>query len=110
MRKEQHKAFQEKQNLNPDKHKGDSVLNITLLLEDPRDEKGLLGRNIEVPDSQNDYGKSSLPSQTPASRPLVPPGFTSTVLEKNLGTKSIIHPHPAEVPFPSAFWFPNLNC
>lgn len=103
MRKEQQKAFQEKQNLNPDKHKGDSVPDVTALLEDPKDEKGLLNRNSEVaelvivPDSHNDSGKSSLPSQTPASRPLVPPGFTSTILERNFGIKSIIHPHPAEV-------------
>ena len=97
MRKEQHKSFQEKHNLNPDKHKGDSVLDITSLLEDPKDEKGILNRNSEVPDSHNDSGKSSLPSQTPASRPLVPPGFKSTVLDRNLGVKSIIHHHPAEV-------------
>ncbi|RVX09796.1 hypothetical protein CK203_012870 [Vitis vinifera] len=36
MRKEQQKAFQEKQNLNPDKHKGDSVPDVTALLEDPQ--------------------------------------------------------------------------
>ncbi|KAA8520677.1 hypothetical protein F0562_015051 [Nyssa sinensis] len=101
MRKEQHKAFQEKQNLNPDKHK-DEVSGITALLEDTKDEKRLLNRNNELDEYvalqvlNNDYSKS-FPSQTLAARPLVPPGFTSTILERNSGTKSSIHTHPPEV-------------
>ncbi|KAK9279611.1 hypothetical protein L1049_013290 [Liquidambar formosana] len=102
LRKEQHKAFQEKQNQNPDKHKLDCISGITALLEESKDEKRLLNRNDEsdesviIPASHNDSGKSLLPSQTPASRPLVPPGFTSTILERNFGTKSLINSHPAE--------------
>ncbi|KAG6730108.1 hypothetical protein I3842_01G063300 [Carya illinoinensis] len=99
MRKEQHKAFQDKQNLNPDKRK--DVFDITTLLEDSKDEKNILNRSKEsdepVKASLNDPEKSSLPSQTPASRPLVPPGFKSTVLERNSGPKSVIHPQTAEV-------------
>uniref|UniRef100_A0A5B7AAV6 Chorismate synthase n=1 Tax=Davidia involucrata TaxID=16924 RepID=A0A5B7AAV6_DAVIN len=102
MRKEQHKALQEKPKLNLDKHK-DEVSDITAFLEDTKDEKRLLNRNNELDesvalqDSNNDSGKSSFPSQSPASRPLVPPGFRSTLLERNSGMKSLIHTHPVEV-------------
>ncbi|KAF5464348.1 hypothetical protein F2P56_014430 [Juglans regia] len=100
MRKEQQKAFQDKQNLNPDKRKDE--FDITTLLEDSKDEKNLLNRSKESDDpvilkaSLNDPEKSLLPPQTPASRPLVPPGFKSTVLERNSGPKSMIHPQTAE--------------
>ncbi|XP_040993793.1 uncharacterized protein LOC121240397 isoform X3 [Juglans microcarpa x Juglans regia] len=102
MRKEQQKAFQDKQNLNPDKRKDE--FDITTLLEDSKDEKNLLNRSKESDDpvilkaSLNDPEKSLLPPQTPASRPLVPPGFKSTVLERNSGPKSMIHPQTAEHP------------
>lgn len=109
MRKEQQKVFQEKQNLNPDRHKSDSVSDVTALLEDLKDEKGPLNKNNEVaehliaPDSHNDPGKSLLASQTPASRPLIPPGFASTMLI--FGVKSIIHAHTAEVTILYFFFF-----
>lgn len=102
MRKEQQKAFQEKQKLKPEKNKGDFDFS-TLLDDNSKDEKRLLPRSSEIaeplipPASNNDAEKSTIPLQTPASRPLVPPGFTSSVLERNLGTKSLNHPHQVEV-------------
>ncbi|KAA8516089.1 hypothetical protein F0562_019268 [Nyssa sinensis] len=101
MRKEQHQAFDDKQKLNPDKHKDE--VSFTGLLEDTKDEKTLLNRNNELEESMtpqvsnNDSGKSLFPSQSPASRPLVPPGFRSTLPERISGSKSLIHTHPAEV-------------
>ncbi|XP_041000026.1 uncharacterized protein LOC121246095 isoform X2 [Juglans microcarpa x Juglans regia] len=101
MRREHQKSFQEKQKLNPDKCK--DGFDITTLLEDSKDEKSFLNRSsvsndpVTLKASHNDSEKSSFPPQTPASRPLVPPGFTSTVLERNFGSKSVIQPHTVEV-------------
>ncbi|XP_041000028.1 uncharacterized protein LOC121246095 isoform X3 [Juglans microcarpa x Juglans regia] len=100
MRREHQKSFQEKQKLNPDKCK--DGFDITTLLEDSKDEKSFLNRSsvsndpVTLKASHNDSEKSSFPPQTPASRPLVPPGFTSTVLERNFGSKSVIQPHTVE--------------
>ncbi|KAF8379585.1 hypothetical protein HHK36_029026 [Tetracentron sinense] len=102
MRKEQQKAFQEKQK-QPDKHKSNFDRDIAKLLGDSKDDKRLLNKNNESeeyvipPASHNDSSKCSFPTQTPASRPLVPPGFTSTIREKNLGTKSLVDPTASEV-------------
>ncbi|KAH1044796.1 hypothetical protein GYH30_026170 [Glycine max] len=75
MRKEQHKAFQEKHKLNPDKNNDD--FDITSLADD--DEK-----------------------RTPsAARPLVPPGFASAKLERNLATKTSLNTHSTEVGQPA---------
>ncbi|MEI4867078.1 hypothetical protein, partial [Klebsiella pneumoniae] len=46
--------------------------------------------------SYNDSGKS-FHSHTFASRPLVPPGFASTVLEKNSGLVNLSHTHEKEI-------------
>ncbi|CAK9134383.1 unnamed protein product [Ilex paraguariensis] len=103
MRKEQQKALQEKQKLKMDKHKNDGVPDIMVLLEDTKAEKSFLGRNDELdaplmlPVSNNDSGKSSLSSLAPPSRPLVPPGFRSTILERNDGAKPLSHPESTEV-------------
>ncbi|XWS76971.1 hypothetical protein CRYUN_Cryun01aG0224100 [Craigia yunnanensis] len=94
-RKEQQKAFQEKK-INPERRKDDFEL-----LADSKDDKGLPNKSKEpdepMPASNIDSEKSSLPSQTPASRPLVPPGFTSTILERNFGTKTSLHSHSSQV-------------
>lgn len=101
MRKEHQKAFQEKQKLNPDKRK--DGFDLTTLLEDSKDEKRLLNRSNEsdypviIKTSNKDSEKSSLPPQTSQSRPLVPPGFASTISERNSGPKPAIHPHTTEV-------------
>ncbi|XP_057435705.1 uncharacterized protein LOC130728293 isoform X2 [Lotus japonicus] len=98
MRKEQHKAFQEKHKLNPDKNKGD--FDFASLVDDG--EKRLVNRSNEsveppltVAALSNDE-TSSLLSHTTA-RPLVPPGFASTMLERNLVTKSSSFTHTPEV-------------
>ncbi|MBA0617375.1 hypothetical protein Godav_026828 [Gossypium davidsonii] len=97
-RKEQQKAFQEKK-INPERRKDD--FDISELLEDSKVDKGLANRNKEsdepIPASNIVSDRTSLPSQTPASRPLVPPGFASTVLERNVGTKTSMHSHSSQV-------------
>ncbi|XVE77198.1 hypothetical protein DITRI_Ditri13aG0042200 [Diplodiscus trichospermus] len=88
-RKEQQKSFQEKK-INPERRKDD--FDISELLVDSKDDKGLPNRSKEsdepIPASNIDSSKSSFPSLTPAPRPLVPPGFTSTILERNFGIKT----------------------
>ncbi|KAL2330237.1 hypothetical protein Fmac_017818 [Flemingia macrophylla] len=103
MRKEQQKAFQEKHKLNPDKNKDD--FDITSLIDN--NEKKILSKSnesVEPPVTlaalSND-DKSSL-SQTPsAARPLVPPGFASTKIDRNLTTKTSFNTHAAEVEQPA---------
>ncbi|XP_028099914.1 uncharacterized protein LOC114299389 [Camellia sinensis] len=101
MRKEQQKAFQEKQKLNPNKHKDDHVSDLCKLLGDTKERKSVLNRSNELDEivtqavSNNDSSKSSL--QTSGARPLVPPGFKSTTLEMNSSTRSLTHSHSAEV-------------
>ncbi|KAK8588016.1 hypothetical protein V6N12_022475 [Hibiscus sabdariffa] len=97
-RKEQQKAFQEKK-INPERRKDD--FDISELLVDSKDDKRLANRSKEtdapIPASNIISEKSSFPIQTPASRPLVPPGFASTVLENNFGTKTSMHSHSSQV-------------
>ncbi|XWS35825.1 hypothetical protein CRYUN_Cryun20dG0029200 [Craigia yunnanensis] len=97
-RKEQQKAFQEKK-INPERCKDD--FDISELLVDSKDDKGLPNRSKESDEptsaSNIDSEKSSLPSQTPAFRPLVPPGFTCTILERNFGTKTSMHSYSSQV-------------
>ncbi|KAH6789243.1 hypothetical protein C2S51_004249 [Perilla frutescens var. frutescens] len=96
MRKEQHKALQEKQNSNIGKNKGGDGSNLFDVLLDSKEEKGLVRNNesevsVATP-ILSDSEKSALASQAPASRLLVPPGFKSTPLEKSSALKSLIHP------------------
>ncbi|XP_011037003.1 PREDICTED: uncharacterized protein LOC105134329 [Populus euphratica] len=101
MRKEQHKAFQEKQKLNPEKYKDAS--DVAELLEDSKDNKKLLNGSNELdktviqPMPINDPDKPLHPLQAPVSRPLVPPGFSSAIVEKHAGAKSLTNSHPSEV-------------
>lgn len=101
MRKEQQKTFQEKQKLNPEKRKDD--FDISELMEDPKGDKRPPNKRNESdepviqPASNNDSDKPSFPSPAPVSRPLVPPGFSSTIVEKNSGTKSLSHPQSSEI-------------
>ncbi|KAK8693556.1 hypothetical protein V6N13_071134 [Hibiscus sabdariffa] len=91
-RKEQQKAFQEKK-INPERRKDD--FDIFELLVDSKDDKGPANRIKEsdepIPASNIVSEKPSLAVQNPASRPLVPPGFASSSLEKNFGTKTSLH-------------------
>eukprot|EP00268_Persea_americana_P031007 TRINITY_DN300_c0_g1_i2.p1 TRINITY_DN300_c0_g1~~TRINITY_DN300_c0_g1_i2.p1 ORF type:complete len:1041 (+),score=265.57 TRINITY_DN300_c0_g1_i2:818-3940(+) len=98
MRKEQHNALKEKKK-HPDKHKGQLDIDIVALLKNSEDESLQNKIDDRLEDhvasiSQGDSVKCSFPAQAPASRPLVPPGFASAALEKNLGTKSLV-PTPA---------------
>ncbi|KAK8718315.1 hypothetical protein V6N13_045552 [Hibiscus sabdariffa] len=94
-------ALQEKK-INPEKPKGD--FDISELIVDSKDDKGLPNTSKELeepmPASNIDFDKSSRPSQTPASRPLVPPGFSGSILERHLGTKISKHSHPSQVGSP----------
>ncbi|XP_061360150.1 uncharacterized protein LOC133304176 isoform X2 [Gastrolobium bilobum] len=100
MRKEQQKAFQEKLKLNPDKNKNN--FDMAFLLDD--DEKRLVNQSNEsteppeTPAALSNDEKSSSLSHTPsAARPIVPPGFASTMLERNLVTKTSSNTHATEV-------------
>ncbi|KAB5569388.1 hypothetical protein DKX38_003181 [Salix brachista] len=99
MRKEQHKAFQENQKPKKSKDKFD----FTELLEDSKDDKRLLNRTNELdktviqPLPTKEVDQPLYPSQAPVPRPLVPPGFSSTIAEKSTGTRSLTNPHPSEV-------------
>ena len=101
MRKEQKKTLQEQQKLNPVKHKDGRVSDITEMLEDIKGGERVFNKNNDLDDamtqmvSNDDSHKSS--SQTPGTRPLVPPGFKSTILEKISSTRSVTHSHEAEV-------------
>lgn len=102
MRKEQQKVLQDKQKLHVDKHKDDLFSDDIALLDQTKEGRALersneLNESGAQPVSNNDSGNSSLPSQTSAPRPLVPPGFASTILEKNSGTKSLTYSHEKEV-------------
>ncbi|KAL6982068.1 hypothetical protein U1Q18_023684 [Sarracenia purpurea var. burkii] len=101
MRKDQKKALQEKNSLNPDKHKNGHIADIVDLLGDTKDGKRVFNRSNELdesltqPISNNDSSKSSV--QIPGSRPLVPPGFKSTILEKSSTTRPATHSNSAKV-------------
>nr|KYP64253.1 hypothetical protein KK1_018845 [Cajanus cajan] len=98
MRKEQQKTFQEKHKLNPGKNKDD--FDITSLVDD--DEKKIVSKSNESVEPPTlaalSHDEKSSVSQTPsAARPLVPPGFASTKMERNLTTKTPFNTHAAEV-------------
>ncbi|KAL3649574.1 hypothetical protein CASFOL_005977 [Castilleja foliolosa] len=92
MRKEQHKTLQEKQKSNPDKHKGGVFSDLGEVLGDSKEENGFLGRNNEfdvpggIPIPSNDLEKP-FTAHSPASRPLVPPGFKTNTIENGSGSK-----------------------
>ncbi|KAG6582631.1 hypothetical protein SDJN02_20900 [Cucurbita argyrosperma subsp. argyrosperma] len=96
MRKEQHRAFHESHKSNPVKKRDE--FDILMQQDESKDDEKLLNTNsgfdesISLQTSKNDREKS-FPTQATVSRPLVPPGFTSTVLEKNSGMKSSVNSH-----------------
>ncbi|CAL0318402.1 unnamed protein product [Lupinus luteus] len=105
MRKEQQKAFQEKQKLNPDKNK--DVFDITSLVDD--NDKRLVklsNESVEPPvvlaALSDDSEKSSLAHIASTSRPLVPPGFASTLVERNLGVKTLTNNRTIQVGQPES--------
>ncbi|MQL74637.1 hypothetical protein Taro_007015 [Colocasia esculenta] len=95
MRKEQHKALQENHKQPTDTHKENLDNDIIMLLGNTKIEKNLkdnredkLEGNSASLVSDSDSAKGPFPAHTPASRPPVPPGFASTITEKNLGTQT----------------------
>lgn len=97
MRKEQQKALQEKQKPNVEKHTAVFDSEISVLLEDDKKDRGLLDKNTKVdimasqPIANNDSGKSSSSLLNLPSRPLVPPGFKTTVTDKTSGSTTLNH-------------------
>ncbi|CAH8323704.1 unnamed protein product [Eruca vesicaria subsp. sativa] len=87
LRKEHQKVFQERQKSNPDLRKND--FDFTELPGESKDEKERPSRSDEVNSNPSIPGASnhSIPSQSNAPRPLVPPGFASTILERKQGEK-----------------------
>ncbi|XP_022025660.1 uncharacterized protein LOC110926212 isoform X3 [Helianthus annuus] len=91
MRKEQQKVLQEKQKMNANKVKGDEFTD--LVLEEVKEEvvseaSGELKTAVQSV-TKDDSGKSSVLVQSSKPRPLVPPGFKSTILEKSSTTKPV---------------------
>ncbi|KAL8111281.1 uncharacterized protein LOC141668991 isoform X1 [Apium graveolens] len=92
MRKEQQKVLQEKQKIHVDKEKDVFFKADPALLEHTIEGRALdQGTKLDLsgsqPPSTVDTGNNSFPPHTSAPRPLVPPGFASTILEKNSGPK-----------------------
>ncbi|KAF8107116.1 hypothetical protein N665_0126s0034 [Sinapis alba] len=87
LRKEHQKVFQERQKSNPDLRKND--FDFTELLGESKDEKERPTRSDEVNNNPTLSGSNnfSIPSLSSAPRPLVPPGFASTILERKQGEK-----------------------
>ncbi|KAD7117067.1 hypothetical protein R6Q59_006318 [Mikania micrantha] len=85
MRKEQQKLLQEKQKTNANKLKVDEFTDLALV---EAKEEGVSDSEVQsVP--KDDSGKSSILFQSSKLRPLVPPGFKSTVLEKSSTIKPV---------------------
>lgn len=81
MRKEQQKSLQEKHKSKLDNHKENLDADIIALLGNSGDENSM-NKN------KSDEFRSTLHAQAPASRPLIPPGFRSSLVEKNLSVQS----------------------
>lgn len=89
MRKEQQKALQEKQKQLPDNHKQNLDVGIVALLDCSAD-KNIIGKadEEEVP-SKSQIESCRVSTHAPLSRPLVPPGFASTPVDKILPAQSV---------------------
>lgn len=92
MRKEQQKSLQEKHKPNLDNHKENLDADIIALLGNSAGENSMNKNKSDesaVADlSHSDSSRSSLHAQAPASRPLVPPGFRCSLVDKNLSVQS----------------------
>ncbi|KAK1425164.1 hypothetical protein QVD17_20510 [Tagetes erecta] len=90
MRKEQQKVLQEKQKTSANKVKSDGFTDLTLEAKEEvfLETSGELNSTVQsVPN--DDSGKPNTLLQSSKPRPLVPPGFKSTVFEKSSTTKPI---------------------
>ncbi|XP_021748774.1 uncharacterized protein LOC110714546 isoform X2 [Chenopodium quinoa] len=97
MRKEQQKALQEKQKSSQGKT-GDAFSEMALL-ENPSDDKISTDLDkVSKPTPREDSSKLSVSSHAPPSRPLVPPGFVSSVVDKSSTAKSsLVHAESIEI-------------
>lgn len=96
MRKEQQKSLQEKQKSNQGKM--EDPFSAMCSAEHPSDGKTSTDLDkILKQTPQNDSSKLSVPSQATPSRPLVPPGFVSSVVDKSSTAKSLLHAEPLEI-------------
>lgn len=93
MRKEQHKALQEKKN-GPEIEKENSGHDIISLLQTPSERTATTAKS-EKPDGsaissayQEDTAKISSVLSASTARPLVPPGFSNAFVEKKLQPQS----------------------
>ncbi|KAK1376185.1 Uro-adherence factor A like [Heracleum sosnowskyi] len=94
MRKEQQKVLQEKQKMHVDKQKDNFFTADAASLEQTTEGRALkqdgeLSDSGSQPPSNTDSGNNPFTPHTSAPRPLVPPGFASTTLEKISGPKVI---------------------
>lgn len=97
MRKEQQKALQEKQKSSSGKLE-DPFSNIVGLREHPNDSKTSSDSDKVLKQApQDDSDKLPLHSQAPPPRPLVPPGFVNSVVDKGSSAKSIVQGDSSEV-------------
>ncbi|XP_021850412.2 uncharacterized protein [Spinacia oleracea] len=96
MRKEQQKTLQEKQKSNQGKT-GDSFSEKALLDNTSAGKTSSDLEKVLKQTPQDDSSKLSVSSQVPPSRPLVPPGFVSSVVEKSSMAKSLVHAEPMEI-------------
>ncbi|ONK59033.1 uncharacterized protein A4U43_C08F2280 [Asparagus officinalis] len=91
MRKEQHKALQQKHKQGLDNHKENLDTDISALLANSADENSMSKSKSDEPGiaslSRTNSSSSSLHIQAPASRPPVPPGFRSSLVDKNLSVQ-----------------------
>lgn len=103
MRKEQEKPIQEQKNQNDDGHKENFDPDNSTLLKDSANDNSIVNtingseECLILPASTTDPAEVSLPARLPASRPVIPPGFSNKILEKNLGTKPLAHSPLSEV-------------
>ncbi|WKA07301.1 hypothetical protein VitviT2T_025145 [Vitis vinifera] len=97
MRKEQEKPIQEQKKQNDDGHKENFDPDNSALLKDSANDNSIVNtingseECLILPASTTDPAEVSLPARLPASRPVIPPGFSNKILEKNLGTKPLAH-------------------
>ncbi|KAM7275621.1 hypothetical protein ACFE04_017487 [Oxalis oulophora] len=99
MRKEQHKILQENQKTNVERRKDE--FDISTLIDDDKIEKGLATKKNVLDEfvsaGNSECAKATVQSQTLASRPLVPPGFSNATVDKNSGTKTSAQPNSTEI-------------
>ncbi|KAL8138486.1 hypothetical protein V2J09_004487, partial [Rumex salicifolius] len=91
MRKEQHKELQQKMKSKVDKLKDDPMTELAASLDSGSDAVITSGSDtslIKQP-QQNDPGNEFISSQGHQVRPLVPPGFANSAVEKISGPKSL---------------------